>query len=160
MLKKILLIFFIFLFPALILSRDKSEPLNLEKIADDMKFKNGVQFLKLNREGKAIKEFYEYLEIYYNGTHRNEAYKYIAEIYFNQFDYLKAIKIYRELYEEFNNSENGIEAFYKIGICYKKMGYYLNAVKIFKEIINEHPDSTYSYQSRLQLDLLKIINEG
>ncbi len=131
--------------------------LNLEKISDDMKFKNGVGFIRLKRYGKALAELNEYLEIYYDGIHRDEAYRNIAEIHFKRFDYQKAVQVYRSLYEEFSNIESGVEAYYRIGICYRKMGYDERAREVFQAILTDHPDSAHAAQARVQLDLLNIL---
>jgi len=64
---------------------------NLKKVADDMKFQNGVEFYKLEKFDRALSEFNEYVEIYYDGIHRNEALKKIAEIRIRFFEYQKAI---------------------------------------------------------------------
>ena len=86
-------------------AEDVKAPRTLDALADDVKFQNGLGFIRLKMYDKALETFNEYLEIYYNGNHRNEAYKYIAEIYFNRLEYLKAIDYYRALYEEFSNTE-------------------------------------------------------
>jgi len=132
---------------------------SMEVLADDLKFQNGVGFFKLRMYDKALETFNEYLEIYYNGTHRHEAYRNIADIYFNRMEYLKAIEHYRALYEEFSNTESGIEAYYNIGICNIKMGYTQRAAEIFTEIIERHHDSAYRQQAELQLDVLTILQE-
>lgn len=136
------------------------ETLDIDKIADDRKFQNGIQFLILNKEKRALDEFQEYLEIYINGTHRHEAFLKIAGIYFRSFDYQKAVKVYTSLYEEFSNSEEGVEAYYMTGICYKKMGFNLMAVEIFKKIQENHPGSAFAYKSRVQMDILKILSNS
>ena len=138
---------------------EMKEGQNLDVLADDLKFQNGVGFIKIKMNDKALETLNEYLEIYYNGTHRHEAYRYIAEIYFNRMEYLKAIENYRALYEEFSNTENGIEAYYNIGICYIKMGNDKKAAEIFNEIIDLHQDSAYRQQAELQLDMLNILQE-
>ncbi len=135
------------------------ESRSMEVLADDLKFQNGVAFLKLKMNDKALETFNEYLEIYYNGTHRHEAYRHIAEIYFNKLEYLKAIEHYRALYEEFSNTESGVEAYYNIGICNIKMGDENKAAAIFNEIIERHQESSYRQQAELQLDMLNILQE-
>jgi len=147
------------LLPAFLFAEEGEAPLNLDKIADDLKFNNGREFLKLKRPDKAVEEFNEYLEIYYNGIHRHEVYKELARIYFQRFDYQRAIDRYRSLYEEYSNSDDGVDAYYHIGICYKKMGYDDEAMKIFKSIVSDHPGSNSAYQSRIQVDLLNILAE-
>jgi TolA-binding protein len=132
---------------------------NLKKVADDMKFRNGMEFYKLEKYDRALNEFNEYIEIYYNGIHRNEALKKIAEIHIRLFNYQKAIEAYRMLYQEFSNSEEGMDAYFQIGICYKKMGFDSKAESIFRNIIEEHPGTTAAYNSEIQLDLLKISSE-
>lgn len=136
-----------------------SETRSMEVLADDLKFQNGVAFLKLRMYDKALETLNEYLEIYYNGTHRHEAYRTIAEIYFNKLEYLKAIEHYRALYEEFSNTESGVEAYYNIGVCNIKMGNEKKAAEIFTEILERHQDSAYRQQAELQLDMLNILQE-
>ena len=130
-----------------------------DKISDNLKFKNGVHFIKLGRIEKAKEVFLEYLELFPQGIHRHEAYEQLAEIYFKKFDLQKAIKMYKYLYEEFNNSEDGVRAYFKIGLCYKKMGYNKKAIEIFKTIISEHSQSAYSHQAKMQIDLIDILQE-
>lgn len=141
------------------LSQEQAETLNLGKIADDMKFQNGVLFIKLGLENKALEELQEYLEIYNRGIHRNEAFMKIGDIYFGRMDYYKAQKYYRSLYEEYSDSDDGVEAYYKVGLCYKKMGYRDNASVIFNEILKEHGGSSFASQASLQIDLLSILSE-
>ncbi len=155
---KIIIFVWIVAVPTLAPGRDNSGNINLDKIADDLKYENSVRFIKLNRHDRAIEELNEYLEIFIHGTHRNEAFKNIAEIYFNRFEYQKALKVYRSLFEEFSNSEEGIEAYYNIGICYSKMGYNKKAEEIFKSIITDYSGSGFAYSAQIQIDLLKIIN--
>lgn len=148
------------LLPAVVYAADEAQgPRTLDALADDAKFQNGLGFIKLKMYDKALETFNEYLEIYYNGNHRNEAYKYIAEIYFNRLEYARAIKYYTALYEEFSNSEPGIEAFFNTGICYMKMGYDKKASEVFNEIIENHRESAYRQQAELQLDMLNILGE-
>ena len=132
-------------------------PVNYDKISDDIKFKNASRFFKLFKYHKAMEELNEYLEIYVDGNHRPEAYKLLAKIYFNQFDYQETIKMYRALYEEYSNTEEGVGALYSVGICYTKMGYNKKAIKVFRDIISEHSDSSYAVNSQVQIDLLKIL---
>jgi TolA-binding protein len=140
-------------------AEDAKAPGSLDALADDVKFQNGLGFIKLKMYDKALETFNEYLEIYNNGNHRNEAYKYIAEIYFNRLEYLKAIDYYRSLYEEFSNTEAGVEAYFNTGICYMKMGYDKKASEVFNEIIENHRESAYRQQAELQLDMLNILGE-
>jgi len=140
-------------------AEDASSPRSLDALADDVKFQNGLGFIKLKMYDKALETFNEYLEIYYNGNHRNEAYKYIAEIYFNRLEYARAIQYYRALYEEFSNTEPGVEAFFNTGICYMKMGYDKEASEVFNEIIENHRESAFRQQAELQLDMLNILGE-
>ncbi len=139
---------------------EESKPAeNLDVLADNLKYQNGVELLKLKMNEKALETFGEYLEIFFNGNHRNEAYKHIAEIYFNRLEYQKAISNYLQLYEEFSNSESGIEAYFNIGVCYNKMGYEKKAAEVFSEIMENHPNSAYAQQARTQLELLKILEQ-
>ena len=146
---------------ALFAQNEKKEDQSLDALADDLKFRNGVEFITLKMYDKALENFREYLEIYYNGTHRDEAYRHIAEIYFRKLDYLKAVDNYRSLYEEFSTTESGIEAYFNMAICYNKMGgsYDKKAAEIFNDIIENHPDSAFAQQSRLQMDILNIMND-
>jgi TolA-binding protein len=155
---KCLLVIYLLLNSILLFAEISEKPLNLKKIADDMKFRNGIAFIKLERPEKAMQELSEYLEIFQDGIHRDEAYKKIARIYMNNFEYLKAIRIFISLYEEFSINDEGIEGYFMAGICYKKIGYENKAVKIFNHIIKEYPHSTFARRARLQVDLLKIIN--
>ena len=139
--------------------KEKKESRNLERIADDTKYRDALRFMKLKKNDRALEEFKEYLEIYIDGRHRHEAFRNIAKIYSDGLEYLKAIKTYRRLYEEFSNSEAGVEAHYRIGICYRKMGYDKKAIELFQSIIAEHSGSNYAYQAKLQLDLIAITNQ-
>jgi len=154
------LVFIFSMVPVTGRAQDAEKELNLEKIADDWKFRNGIQFIQLKKYDLAMQELQEYLEIYTDGIHRNEAYTHMAGIYFQGYNYQKAIEVYKSLYEEFGNTEEGIGAYYKTGICYQKMGYDSMAVMVFREIINEHPDSRYAYKSQIQMDLLSILKDG
>ncbi len=138
---------------------DMNEGQNLDALADDLKFQNGIGFLKIKKYDKALETFNEYLEIFYNGTHRHEVYRYIAEIYFNRMEYLKAVDKYRALYEEFSNTESGVEAYFNIGVCYIKMGNEKKAAEIFNDIVENHADSAYRQQAELQLNMIDILQE-
>lgn len=133
-----------------------SEVSNLKKVADDMKFQNGLEFYKLEKFERALDEFNEYIEIYYDGIHRNEVFKKIAEIHIRFFNYQKAIEAYSKLYQEYSSTDEGIDAYFQIGVCYKKMGFDSKAETIFKYIVAEHPGTSAAYNSEIQLDLLKI----
>jgi len=149
----------IFVPVSVLIAEEKNGLANLKKVADDMKFRNGIEFYKLEKFDRALNEFNEYIEIYYNGIHRNEALKKIAEIHIRLFNYQKAIDAYRMLYQEFSCSEEGMDAYFQIGICYKKMGFDSKAESIFKDIIEEYPGTSSAYNSQIQLDLLKISSE-
>ncbi len=140
-------------------SEEKTGLANLKKVADDMKFQNGMEFYKLEKYDRALNEFNEYIEIYFDGIHRNEALKKIAEIHIRMFEYTRAIEAYRTLYQEFSSTEEGIDAYFQIGICYKKMGFDSKAEAIFKYIVDEHPGTSAAYNSEIQLDLLKISSD-
>ena len=159
LLKYIVLIIMV-LSPVFITSAEENTGLsNLKKVADDMKFQNAMEFYKLEKFDRALSEFNEYIEIYFDGIHRNEALKKIAEIHIRFFDHQKAIEAYRMLYQEFSSTDEGIDAYFQIGICYKKMGFDAKAEAIFKYIIEEHPGTPAAYNSAIQLDLLKISSE-
>jgi TolA-binding protein len=153
------ILFYILYVVAPLPAQEKEAPLNLAKIADDFKFRNGIAFIKLGRYDRAVEELQEYLEIYSHGIHRHEAFKNIAEIYFSQFQYQKAQQVYHLLYEEFSDTDEGTEAYYMIGVCYQKMGQDEKAGSIFKDIMKKHAGSGYAYQAAVQVDLLNIINE-
>jgi len=157
--RRILLLSGIWIMAGIISAAGETRELNLEKISDDLKFKNGLQFIHLKKPDKAVNELNEYLEIYNNGIHRNEAYRLIAEIYLEQFEYQRAIHNYRLLYEEFSNTDDGVYAFYQIGLCYKKMGYDEKAADVFQSILSDHPDSVYAAQAKIQIDLLTILSD-
>jgi tetratricopeptide (TPR) repeat protein len=78
-------------------AEEVSETANLKKAADDMKFANAISFYKLEKYDRALNEFYEYIEIYYDGIHRNEAFRKIAEIHIRSFNYQKAIEAYNSI---------------------------------------------------------------
>jgi len=146
--------------PAALPAADEKEgDRSLDVLADDLKFQNGVYFIGLKMYDKALETLNEYLEIYYTGNHRHEAYKLIADIYFNRMEYFKAIQNYQALYEEFSGTDSGVEAYYHLGLCYNKMGYEKKAAEIFNEIIENHSDSIYAQQARLQLDVLQVLEE-
>ncbi len=140
-------------------AEDASGAVNMKKVADDMKFSNAIEFFKLERYDRALAEFHEYLEIYYDGIHRSESYRKIAEIYIRKYNYQKAIEAYSSLYQEFSGTDEGIDAYFQAGVCYKKMGFDSKAEAIFRYIIENHQGTTAAYNSEIQLDLLKMENE-
>jgi len=131
----------------------------LTRLEDNLKFNNGIIFLNLNENDNALREFSEYLEVYYHGIHRKEAFKNIGDIYFSRFNFIKAFNTYRSLYEEFSNAREGNEAHLQMGICYLKMGYYDNAEKLFKSIIETSADTSIIQSAKIQLDLIDIIHK-
>jgi TolA-binding protein len=140
-------------------AQEQAAPVNLQKMADDLKFYNGMTFVTLGKYDKALEEFQEYLEIFHRGIHRHEAYRQIGDIYFNRFEYHRAQKVYRSLYEEFSDSDDGVAAYYRVGLCYIKMGYRQKASEVFNEIIREHGGSSLASQASLQIELIDIINQ-
>jgi tetratricopeptide (TPR) repeat protein len=146
--------------PASLRAADEKEAgQTLDVLADNLKFQNGVYLMNLKMYDKALETLQEYLEIYLNGNHRHEAYKLIGDIYFNRLEYEKAIQSYQSLYEEFSGTESGVGAYFDIGLCYHKMGYEKKAAQIFNDIATNHPESMYTKDARLQLDVIKIIEE-
>ncbi len=135
---------------------DTTGAVNLKKVADDMKYRKGAEFYRLEKYDLALNELSEYLEIYYDGAHRCEAYRKIAEIHMKQYDYQKAVEVYSRLYEEFSSTDEGVDGYYQMALCYLKMGFDSKAEAIFKAIIEEHPDSTAARNAQTQLDLLQI----
>lgn len=138
---------------------ENPKPQDLRTFSDNTQFENANQFYKLKKFGKAIELLKEYIEIYPNGLHRNEAFKIIGSIYFDEYDYPNAIKSYRSLYEEHDNTEEGIEAFFMTAICYQKMGFTDRAKYIFYRIIEEYPGSNFAYKSKIKLDLISITED-
>ncbi len=138
-------------------AQNNNKGLNLDRVADDLKYRNGYRFVELGRYNKALEELNEYLEIFLSGTHRDEAYDNIARIYFTRLDYQKAAGIYRRLFEEFSNSDSGIEGYYNMGVCYQKMGYNSKAAEVFRDIVMNYPESTMTGKAKIQVDLLKIL---
>ncbi len=139
-------------------AQEKKAPLDLKRVADDTKFEQAMQFYTMRDTRRAMQEFNEYLEVYINGVHRNEAYRNIARIYFDRFEYEKSIRAYTSIYEDSANTEEGIEAYYKSAICYQKMGDDLKAQDIYQSIITLHPYSNFAYLSKIQMDLIKIVS--
>ncbi len=140
-------------------SQKADDTMNMRKISDDMKFATGEEFYRLREYHKALNILNEYLEVYYDGIHRSEAYRKIADIHIKDFNYQKAVSVYQELYLEFSNSDEGVDAYFQTAICYKKMGFDEKAVQIFDYIIKEHPGTTAAYHSEIQRDLIKIYSE-
>lgn len=156
-LKIIIIIFCLNIFTSMLFSAENKE-LNLEKISDDIRYKNAYQFFKLERYDKALQLFGEYLEIYTNGIHRKEAYNNIAHIYFMRYNYKLALKYYQLLYEEFSETEEGLMAYYYTGVSYSQMGKAELAKQIFKRIVDEYPASYAAHTAKTQLDLEDILN--
>jgi len=144
--------------PCLSLAQQADTPSDLRRAADNIKFENAMQFFAMRDYDKALREFDEYLEIYVNGAHRNEAHRRIARIYFDRFEYEKAIRAYSAICEESSTTDEGVEAYYRAGICHQKMGDDAKALEIFGAIIEQYPYSNYAGLSRMQMDLLKIIS--
>jgi TolA-binding protein len=155
--RRLLIVTLIFLsIPSL--PQNKKEGLNLDRITDDLKYRNGRRFVELEKYDKALEELNEYLEIFIYGAHRDEAYSSIAKIHFMKLDYQKAAVIYRKLFEEFSNRDSGVEGYYNMGVCYQKMGYDSRAAEVFNDIVTSYPESTVSGKARIQVDLLKILS--
>ena len=153
-------IIFLF-FEAMLFPEEQAKSnINLGATADNAQYENAAGFYRLKEYSKALELFTEYLETNLNGLHRKEAYKNIAAIYFDRFDYIKSVKVYKSLYEEFSNSEEGIEGLFMAGICYQKMGFMDKAKETFKLLIEQHPSSNFAYQSRVKLDLIEILEKG
>jgi TolA-binding protein len=145
--------------PAKAAGEEMKVSMDLNRVADDTKFENALQFYNLRDEHRALQEFHEYLEIFLNGAHRNEAYRYIARIHFDRFEYDKSVRAYSAIYEDSTGTEEGVEAYYRAAICYQKMGDGLQAHRIYQSIIEQYPYSNFAYLSKIQMDLMKIIAE-
>ncbi len=141
------------------LAQQGAEGVSLRMLADTIKYENAIQFFQMREYGKALREFNEYLEIYINGTHRNDAYRHIARIYFDRFEYEQSIRAYTVIYEESSNTEEGVDAYYRTGICYQKMGDDARAREVYRAIIDQYPYSDYASQARIQMNLMKIIEK-
>jgi TolA-binding protein len=131
---------------------------NMERMADQMKFDQGKYFYELEQHDRALENLQEYLELFLHGAHRGEAYRMIADVYFERFRYNRAAEVYRSLLEEYPGSEIGIQGMYRMGICYKKMGDSDRASDIFARLIREYPSSSYAHHSRVMLDVMKIVS--
>lgn len=136
----------------------KNNELDTMQISDNMKFQNGIEFMKINDYNRALNEFNEYLEIYIHGIHRGSAYRKIAEVHISKFDFQKAVKAYKSIYQEYSYTDEGINAYFEAGICYKKMGYNSKAAEIFHYIVKEHAGTNAAYNAEIQLELIKIIS--
>ncbi len=161
-------VFFFFMFTCVAFSRvafsqvvpenaAEEKPVSMAQAADDMKFSNGLHFMELSKTDRAEEELREYLEIYFDGTHRSQAWDKLASIYFERMEYLEAIACYRGLYEEFSNTEDGASACYNIGLCYIKMGYDSSAAETFRNMIRSYPSSPYAARAQLQMDLIGLV---
>jgi tetratricopeptide (TPR) repeat protein len=139
--------------------KNESESVAPANLADEMKFRDAMEFIRLERNAKALDELNEYLEIFINGSHRDEAFRQIARIHCESFDYLKAVRAYQRLYEEYGTSESGIEGYYNMGLCYRKMGYRDRARRIFEEIIRDHAGLPVANRAGIQLELVKIVSQ-
>ena len=150
----VFILLFFYLAPS---ASGETDTLDSARIADNMKYQNGVEFMKIKDYDRALNEFNEYLEIYLHGIHRGNAYRNIADIHISRFDFQRAIKAYMGIYREYSYSEEGIDAYFQAGICYKKMGYDKKASDIFRHIVDEHPGTAAAYSAGIQLELIKII---
>ncbi len=137
---------------------EEGDTMNMERVADQMKFDQGKYFYQLEKYQRATSHLQEYLELFLHGAHRAEAYRMIANIYFDEFRYDRAAEVYRSLLEEYPGTEPGIRGMYKMGICYKKMGDSEKAAEIFSRLIKEYPSSSYAHHSRVMLDVMKIVS--
>jgi TolA-binding protein len=137
----------------------REEGIDIRRFADDTKFQNAMQFFLLKDYDRAMGEFKEYLEIYLRGAHRVEAWRGIAKIYFDRYEYERSARAYNAIYEESTSSEEGIDAFYRTGLCYQKMGDDAKAQSIFAEIVQKYPYANCRQLAQVQLDVIKIISK-
>ena len=136
----------------------REDTMDMERVADKMKFEQGKYFFQLEKYQRAKSHLQEYLELFLHGTYRADAYRMIASIYFEEFRYDRAAEVYRSLLEEYPGTEPGIRGMYKMGICYKKMGETGKAADVFSRLIKEYPSSSYAHHSRVMLDVMKIVS--
>jgi len=155
--KHLITIFTVIFFLITSAASGETGALDSARIADSMKYQNGVEFMKINDYNRALNEFNEYLEIYINGIYRAGAYRNIAEIHMSRFDFQRAIRAYMGIYQEYSYTDEGINAYFQAGVCYKKMGYDKKAGDIFRHIAEEHPGTSAAYNAGIQLELIKII---
>lgn len=153
----VFIILSLFAFPVFSQQDTGKDTKSLKQLEDDSKFENGMHLIRLDRPEKGMQILQEYLEIYYNGNHRYEAYREIARVHVENFDYQQAVKVYRRMYEEFGDTEEGVEGFYNMGICYQKMGYGSRARDVFRAIVEHHSGTSFAQQASLQLDLINIL---
>jgi len=135
----------------------KEQGTDIRRFADDAKFQNAMQFFLLKDHDRALGEFKEYLEVYLRGAHRAEAWRGIAKIYFERYEYERSARAYNAIYEESTNSEDGIDAYFRTGLCYQKMGEDAKAQSIFSEIVQKYPYANCRQLAQVQLDVIKII---
>lgn len=128
--------------------------------SDNMRFNDAVALVELDQTDKAFKLLHEYLEIFPRGVHRHSAYRYIAEIYRDRFDYLRAADTYLKIFEEFSPDEKAVAAYYEAGVCYSKMGYDSRASRIFTDILEKWPDSPQAARARTRLTIKNILEEN
>jgi TolA-binding protein len=154
-----ILLIVIFSVPLALTAEEVGSKLDLIRIADDMKYQNGLQFYRLKREDRALQEFNEYLEVFINGIHRKEVFATIAKIYFDQQEYPRSIQAYEDLYAEFPHSDEGVEAFFRTGLCYQKMGDEKRAREVFEILLRDYPDSHFAQRARIYLNISEILTE-
>lgn len=154
----IILLLCIFAFP--LAAQDTAQPeSDPKKDNDNSRYENALSLYNMKLYDKALPLFGEYIEVFTEGAHRKEAYRYIGDIYLARFDYPHALKYYSLLYEEFSSDEEGIGGYFQMGICYSRMGSSEKSIEIYKNIIEQYPASRYALKAKAQLDLEEIIKK-
>jgi TolA-binding protein len=157
---KIWMILMLCIFSFSLIAQEPAQPeSDPKKDSDNFRFENALQLYNLKRYDKALPLFGEYIEVFTEGAHRKEAFRYIGDIYLSRFDYPHALKYYSLLYEEFSSDEEGIGGYFQMGICYSRMGNGDKAIAIYKNLIDQYPASRYAQKAKAQLDLEELIKK-
>jgi len=157
---KICMILVLCIFSGSLVAQEPTQPeSDPRKDNDNSRYENALQLYNMKRYDKALPLFGEYIEVFTDGAHRKEAYRYIGDIYLSRFDYPHALKYYSLLYEEFSSDEEGVGGYFQMGICYSRMGNSDKSVAIYKDIIEQYPASRYAQKAKVQLDLEEIIKK-
>jgi len=118
------------------------------------KYKIAYDLFKDEKYNSAKKELKEYIQLYPEGEDLKNVFILLAKIYSNQNDYNSAIIYLKKITNRFPKDIISIESFLRIGEYYQKMGRYNDALQIYDAIIANNPDTEYSEEAEIQIELI------
>jgi tol-pal system protein YbgF len=114
---------------------------SVEEAAATKQYTRAFNAYRQGTYGKAILDFEEFLRLYPDHPHADNARYWIGESFYSQGEYKQAVVEFNRVFDRYPHEDKAPDALLKIGHSYEKLGDGKNARVFWRRVANLYPES-------------------